>query len=214
MPRILIFANGALPDPEAARRLLRPDDVVFAADGGTRHVLALGRMPSVIIGDLDSLDRTDRGQVEAAGVQIIRFPHDKNETDLELALRHAAGLHPESILLVGVLGRRLDQTLGNLALMADPELAAFDVRADDGIEEAFFCRAQAEVRGVAGEVVSLVPWGGDVKGVRTQGLKWPLRDETLYFHKTRGISNELKGERASVRISSGLLLIVHRRVPS
>ena len=211
MPRVLIFANGNLPDPKAASNLLRPGDEIIAADGGTRHVLALELMPSVIVGDLDSLEEPDRRLVEAAGVHVIRFPHDKNETDLELALHHAAGLHPDSILLIAVLGRRLDQTLGNLALMADPSMASLDVRADDGLEEAFFCRARAEMHGGRGEIVSLIPWGGDVQGVRTEGLRWPLRDETLFFHKTRGISNELEGEHASVEITSGLLLIVHRR---
>lgn len=214
MPRVLIFANGTLPGPQAARSLLRPDDVLVAADGGTRHLLALGLMPSLIVGDLDSLDEAGRRQLEAAGVRVLRFPRDKNETDLELALRHAVDLRPDSILIVGALGRRLDQTLGNLALIANPALAPLDVRLDDGIEEAFFCRVQAEVGGLAGEVVSLIPWCGDVHDVRTEGLKWPLRDETLYLHETRGISNELEGERALVRIASGLLLIVHRRVRS
>src|SRR5512134_1369490 len=107
MPRVLIFANGDLPDLEAARLLLRPDDQIVAADGGTRHVLALGLIPTVIVGDLDSLEHADRRLVESAGVRQVRFPHEKDETDLELALLHAASLRPDSILLVGVLGRRL-----------------------------------------------------------------------------------------------------------
>ena len=88
---------------------------------------------------------------------------------------------------------------------------------DDGVEEIYFCRAsspqgnQAEVHGRSGELVSLIPWGAPVEGVRTDGLRWPLSDETLYPNKTRGISNELLGEQATVRIRSGLLLVVHRR---
>jgi len=56
LQRIIIFANGELPDLTQARALLRPGDVVICADGGTRHVLDLGVRPDLIIGDLDSAD--------------------------------------------------------------------------------------------------------------------------------------------------------------
>ncbi|MDP1779452.1 MAG: hypothetical protein Q8K73_04185 [Anaerolineales bacterium] len=54
--RIIIFANGDLPDPDKAHALLRESDFIIAADGGTRHALALGLTPNIIIGDLDSLN--------------------------------------------------------------------------------------------------------------------------------------------------------------
>jgi thiamine pyrophosphokinase len=82
---------------------------------------------------------------------------------------------------------------------------------DDGLEEAWFCRSQSQVRGRRGELVSLIPWGAAVEGVTTDGLRWALHSETLYPEKTRGISNELVQPVGEVRITSGLLLIVHRR---
>jgi thiamine pyrophosphokinase len=147
----------------------------------------------------------------AVGALIEEHPQDKNETDLELALRYAVSRSPAGILIVGALGGRLDQTLGNIGLLASPDLAGLDVRMDDGLEEAFFCRTQAEIRGGPGDIVSLLPWGGAVRGVRTEGLRWALRDETLYADKTRGISNEMLETGAHVNISAGLLLVIHRR---
>lgn len=210
MPRCIIFANGTLPDPTSARRLLRPDDFILAADGGTRHALTLGRTPSIIIGDLDSAT-FDLRPLTDAGAQIIQHPRDKDETDLELALNYAIEHGYREIVIVAALGDRLDQTLGNLALLTDPRLAAVNVRLDDGVESASFCRARSEVEGRRGDIVSLIPWGGEVRVVHTDGLRWPLSDETLYPHKTRGISNEMTGDLARVEIKSGLLLIVHRR---
>jgi thiamine pyrophosphokinase len=204
-PRAVIFANGNLPDLKAARRLLRPGDVLLAADGGSLHLLALGLRPSVLIGDLDSLTAADRRRLETAGVRLLRHPRDKDEVDLELALRYAVAAGHRSILVVAALGGRLDQTLGNLSLLADPALEGLNLRVDDGVEEAFFVRSRGEVHGRAGEIVSLLPWGAPVAGVTTDGLRWPLRGETLLPHKTRGVSNELLG------IQSGLLLVVHRR---
>jgi thiamine pyrophosphokinase len=210
MNRVIIFANGDLPDLEKARALLREDDFIIAADGGTRHVLALGKNPNIIIGDLDSAT-FDLRPLTDKGTQIIQHPRDKNETDLELAIHHALTLNPGQIIILAALGGRLDQTLGNISLLSGTRLSTFDFRLDDGFEEVFFCRDQVQVNGASGDIVSLVPWQGDVTGVVTTNLKWPLQNETLYPQKTRGISNEMLNDTATIQISSGLLLIVHRR---
>jgi thiamine pyrophosphokinase len=208
MSRILIFANGDLPDPGKARALLRDDDFIIAADGGMRHILALGLVPNVIVGDLDSLP--ENFDAAAFDGEIVLFPKNKNETDLELALRHALTLNPNSVLILAALGGRMDQSLANLALLSGSQLVTRNVKITDGVEEIFFCRDQAQVRGRSGDLVSLIPWGGEVAGVVTLGLKWTLQNETLYPEKTRGISNEMTGDVASVSIRSGLLLIIHR----
>jgi thiamine pyrophosphokinase len=211
MPRILIFANGDLPSLELARSLIHDDDFIIAADGGTRHVLALGLTPHIIIGDLDSLNM-DLEFLNEKNVQVIRFPREKNETDLGLAINHALTLDPTRVIILAALGGRLDQTLANFSLLTDRRLSGLDIRVDDGVEEAFFCRDQARVEGRSDDLVSLIPWGGEVSGVITENLRWPLFVETLYPDKTRGISNEMLGEIATIKINSGLLLIIHHRV--
>ena len=142
---------------------------------------------------------------------IKPYAHDKDQTDLELALEHALALSPGAILIVGALGRRLDHTLGNLSLLTDPRLDRIDCRLDDGVEEACFCRGGCEIRGAPGDLVSLIPWGMPVTGVHTQGLRWPLVGGVLRPDKTLGISNEMLGESATVRLEAGPLLVVHRR---
>jgi len=211
LKRILIFANGVLPNLKAARSLLLDGDFIIAADGGTHHVLALGRLPDVVLGDLDSISSGERRKVEEAGVEILEYPQDKNETDLELAIEHALSKSPAQIIIVAALGRRIDQTLGNMSLLTDSRLQSMDTRLDDGVEEILLCRDQVRVKGRRGDLVSLIPWEGEVKGVFTENLKWPLNGESLFPNRTRGISNEMLGEGASIRIDSGSLLIVHRR---
>ena len=207
MKRAIIFVNGELPNLDAARTLLRDDDYIIAADGGTRHALALGLVPSVVIGDLDSLGAVNL----PASVDVIQYPADKDETDLELALLHARERGFDEILLIGALGGRLDQTLGNLSLLSDPIWDGVDVRMDDGVEQVFFARKQAQIQGRIGEIVSLIPWRGDVAIANTEGLRWSLQNEILYAHQTRGISNELTAENAQIDVDAGLLLIIHTR---
>ncbi|MGE5463191.1 MAG: thiamine diphosphokinase, partial [Syntrophothermus sp.] len=180
MQRIVIFANGELPDLNQARLLLHEADMLICADGGTSHALALAIKPDLIIGDLDSADAQALHTFKDAGVDIASYPRDKNETDLELAINRAIELAPQQIIIIAALGGRLDQTLANITLLSDPRLSNFDVRLDDGVEEVMLCREQVEVRGRIGDLVSLIPWQGAARGVRTSGLKWALHSETLY----------------------------------
>jgi thiamine pyrophosphokinase len=212
MARTVIFANGHLEQPEMVRTLIHKGDILVAADGGTRNARMLGITPAVIIGDLDSHPAKDISTLEQAGVKIIRHPREKNETDLELALQYAAASGSRRMLVVGALGGRLDQTLANLALLTDPGLSSYDIRFDDGREQVFLTRRSCQVNGSAGDLVSLIPWGSEVSGITTRGLRWQLNDDTLFPSRTRGISNELLGTRAAISLKSGLLLIVHRRL--
>ena len=211
MPRALIFANGDLVSLEATRAILQPGDVIIAADGGARQARALGINPSVIIGDFDSLSADEIRFFEGQGVQLQRYPPAKDETDLELALFYAlrAGYCP--ILILGAFGGRLDQALGNIALLSDPEALQTDVRLEDGLTEAFFIRERAVIHGAPGDTVSFIPWGAPAEGVSTGDLLYPLRDESLYPYRTRSISNQMLAHTASVSLKHGLLLCIHIR---
>jgi thiamine pyrophosphokinase len=209
--RAVIFANGVLPDVEAAKRLLREDDYRIAADGGCRHALACGRAPQILIGDLDSVPDPLRNSLLQAGTKIEPFTADKNETDLELAVWHALRKGFTSILIVAGLGGRTDQTFANLALLTDPALREFDIRIDDGREEAVCIRGELHLQGSAGDVVSLMPFGVSVEGVRTEGLRFPLHGETLIPFRTRGVSNRMLSESAVIFVERGVLLCIHTR---
>jgi len=196
--RAIIFANGEFTDPQGARDLLRPADLVIAADGGTRHALAAGVCPHVIIGDLDSLSPDEQARLEVgagpASSHIVRFSPSKDETDLELALLYAVCEGVTEIVILAALGGRLDQTIANLLLLALPELRG-------GGDERL-------IEGQPGDIVSLIPLGGDAVGVTAEGLEWPLHEDSLRFGPARGVSNVLAAEQARVRVRQGVLLCV------
>jgi len=212
--RILIFANGELPDLEAARKLPAPDDLILCADGGSRHARALGLTPDALIGDLDSITEEELAALAGSKTAVVRAQRDKDETDLELALNYALERDPAFIVIVGALGGRLDHTLGNIALLADPRLIRRRCSLDDGVERVVLCRARIEINGAPGDLVSLVPWGGPAEGVRTDGLRWALRGETLLPERSRGISNEMLADTARVFVEYGSVLVIHKRLGS
>lgn len=204
--RALIFANGKLNNGRAVRAALieaGDEALIIAADGGMRHALALGRRVDVVVGDLDSLGSAP------AGVQVIQTPAEKDETDLELALCLAAERGATWIRVIGAAGGRLDQTLGNVMLLAMPALRGVDVRLVSGEQEAWMVGTHSVIAGQEGDTLSLLPLGGDVEGVRTEGLYYPLKGETLHFGPARGMSNVLTGRRAEVWVERGLLFAVY-----
>jgi thiamine pyrophosphokinase len=105
----------------------------------------------------------------------------------------------------------LDQTLANLFHLLRPELEALDVRFDDGREEIFLIREAGCLTGSEGDIVSLIPLLGICEGVSTEGLRYPLSNETLYPERTRGISNRMLGESARVSLAQGVLMCIHTR---
>jgi thiamine pyrophosphokinase len=211
MTRAIIIANGILSDPASAKMMLRSDDYIIAADGGLRNAYAAGITPHTLVGDFDSISSSELDEAENTGVQILRYPPEKDETDLELAIRHAFEKNASEIVVMGAQGGRLDQTLGNIALLADVP-AGVNIRLDDGHEEVHLIRNSIVITGKPGDVVSLIPWGTEAMGVVTEGLRYPLKGETLHPQKTRGISNEMLKPQASVSLSQGTLIVIHTRV--
>ena len=211
MSRVLIFANGELPDPDSVGTLMQDDDFILSVDGGTRHVLSLGRIPDLVVGDLDSIVPEDRRKLDDLDVDVVVHPREKDQTDLELAIEIAVSRNPAKVLLLGALGGRLDHTLGNIGLLTDTRLDTIETALEDGRTQVQLCRHHVRVIGQRGDLVSLIPWKGDVLGVSTENLRWKLEDESLFQNRTRGVSNEMLGETASIRVRSGLLLVIHVR---
>lgn len=184
--------------------------LVIGADGGARFAAALGLTLDHIIGDMDSLTPAEVTAFEAAGVSIHRYPEEKNETDLELALLFAVEQGCEQIRVLGATGGRLDQLLGNILLLALPALRGRDVRlvADNQATWLLF-PGENNISGAEGDTLSLIPWSDEVADITTENLYYPLNHESLIFGPARGISNVMTAERACVRVGSGRLLAVH-----
>ena len=207
--KAVVVANGEIQNEGLILNEISRDAMIVCADGGTANALALGLSPHVVIGDLDSISPKLRRNLEAEGTEFIAYPSHKEETDTELALRYCVARGAESILFVGALGGRLDHTLANLSLLAERTWRSIPVRIVDGRTVIELCSSRCDVSGSTGDIVSLLPYGGDVKGVCTEGLEYPLKDETLFFGPARGVSNVMLSDHATIVVKEGLLLVIH-----
>jgi thiamine pyrophosphokinase len=228
---VLIVGDGDVDDAELARAAAgdrftsAPEaapahPLVLAADGGAARCRGAGIQPDIVIGDLDSLASEERTRLEGLGVEFRVSDRAKDESDMELCLWAALEAGATRITILGALGLdRPEHSIANLLLLAHPRL--------DGLDVAIVGRGsritrigsadvpgQAHIEGKPGDYVSLFAVGGDVAGLTTTGLRFPLRDEALPVGPSRGLSNELTGTQATVTTRRGRLLVVQTSAPS
>lgn len=207
--KVVVVASGDL-DPRDAM-WLDGACLVIAADGGAASLHRVGRRPDLLIGDLDSADAALVDRLAAAGTRVERHPADKSASDTELALVAALAAGATETVLLGATGAgRLDHELANVLLLADPAWAGRDVRVVHGLTTLRVVRGGETLGLVAavGDLVTLLPIGGDATGVTTDGLRWALDRATLRMGRSRGLSNRVTATPASVRLEHGTLLVV------
>ena len=121
--KFVIFLNGEYKySQEFMDRLVSEETICFCADGGANFAFQYGKVPEMIIGDLDSIEKKVLEYYKSKNVLIKKFPRDKDFTDFELILEEINKIlgnedFIEKIFIVGGLGNRLDMTLSNLFLM-------------------------------------------------------------------------------------------------
>ncbi len=208
--RALIVAGGRPVRPTVLNRVAEPTWIV-AADSGLDHAYDLGLEPNLVIGDMDSVSAAGLARAQAAGIQIERYPVDKDATDLELAIGAAAAAGFAEATIIGGTGGRLSHTLANaLVLTVD-----HGIRLEWLTSHARICALHSgetrEFHPSAGTLLSLLPVGGRAVCSST-GLRWPLAQAELAPGSTRGISNEIvAADGATVSVTDGCVLLIQER---
>jgi thiamine pyrophosphokinase len=68
-----------------------------------------------------------------------------------------------------------------------------------------------EIEGKKGELLSLIPYSKDVKGIYTKGLFYALSGQSMDLEMPYGISNVFIEDKATIKIEEGLLLVIKPR---
>ncbi|MEM7537816.1 MAG: thiamine diphosphokinase [Chloroflexota bacterium] len=208
--RAIVFINGIIDDYAPLKAWITADDYLVGADGGTRHCLALGCRPHVIVGDLDSLEEDVVEQLQTQGTLIDRHPAAKNHTDLELAIMRAIDDGCIEIVLMGALGGRLDQIMGNLLMLGRNDWLV-PIKLVEGSQVAQLMQGPETLTlyGTVGNFLSVMPLSDTVTGITyDDGLVYPLDNATLPFGSSRGISNEFAKPMATIEMQSGKLMVI------
>lgn len=203
MGRCVIVGGAEINNYQYIREKLRADDYVIFCDSGLRHLEHLQVRPSLIVGDFDSHENP---RLDA---ETIVLPCEKNDTDTVFAVREAIKRGFDDFLLIGVVGARLDHSIGNVSILLYLDSLGKRACIIDDYSEMEIVSADPVSVGDSYSFFSLLNITGLAKGVAVTGAKYPLADAEISCEYQYGISNEvLPGEKAIVSVKCGKLLLI------
>ncbi len=203
MKRCVVIGGADIGRYDRIRSYLRADDFYICCDSGLKHREGLGIVPDLIVGDFDSYEDP---HLEA---ETIKLPCEKDDTDTVFAVKEALARGFHEFLLAGVIGGRLDHTLGNvsLLLMLDTRGKAA-MAVDDYSEMEIVSNIPAQIGGRYA-FFSLLNISGTAQGITIKNARYPLDGEEITCEYQYGISNEvLPGMTAEVSVQRGRLLLI------
>ncbi len=181
------------------------NDLVIAADAGYRHAVALGITPSVLLGDMDSIDELS----VPAEVECLRVPAEKDDTDTQLAVRVALERGATELLILGGLGGRTDHLLSNLSVLEFLWEKHIRCVIDNGKNRIRFLRNDSIIIPRSRyRYLSLLAVDAVVKGVTVEGCKYPLKKAKLERVRQYAVSNELTGNCAFIDVAKGGIYLI------
>ena len=208
--KYVIFLNGEYKyTQEFMDKLILENTACFCADGGANFAFKYGKMPEVIIGDLDSVEKNVLEYYKSKNILIKKFPKDKDFTDFELILEEIRKIKKDNnylqqVFVVGGLGKRIDMTLSNLFIMEKYKNLVF-LQENEKIfyaEKSFILKNKKEYE------FSIIPISEKVEKLTLKGFKFETDKIDVKRENSRLVSNVILENKASVEFENGKLIII------
>ena len=203
MRRCVIIGGADIGNYSAVRLYLKDDDFNIFCDSGLRHMERLGVQAHLIVGDFDSHAKPH------CDTEIIVLPCEKDDTDTVFAVKEAMRRGFDDFLLIGVVGARLDHTLGNVSILQMLHSMGKTARIIDDYSEMEIVSKEPVFIDDSAAYFSLLNITGMAKGITVENAKYPLEDAEITCEYQYGVSNEvLPGQMAKVSVQEGSLLLI------
>ncbi|WP_430786023.1 thiamine diphosphokinase [Virgibacillus flavescens] len=185
-------------------------DIWIGADRGALLIADKDIRLDYALGDFDSIDENEENKIKESAVTFKKYPSEKNQTDIELAIEKALELQADTLYLFGVTGGRLDHELINFQM-----LYMLNNRSCKGIIIDKFNHVELFLPGTHHIVkdedfpnISLVPFSENVRSISLTGFYYPLKNFDLNWGSSRCISNKLLLNNGTFSFDEGILLLI------
>jgi thiamine pyrophosphokinase len=204
--RACVLAGGMLGDISRVSARLPEMDYVICADDGLTHAVTLGLIPDKVVGDFDSVSPATIAQYRHGHTVFDQYPSQKDKTDTQIAVDTVLDMGADEVWIVAGAGTRLDHSYANLMLLfriAERGARAYLINQYNLVMPIV---SGMEIPGEPGQVISFLPFDGEVVVEASSGLSYPLDGLRLSMTEPIGVSNVMTGSWAYVRIKKGRLL--------
>ena len=212
---MIIHLVGAGPKNKTPFRTLQKNEneIWVGVDRGSGYLLSEGIIPEAIFGDFDSISEAQLAELKEKIDNVFTYPPEKDDTDLELALKWALKKGPSKIILHCVTGGRLDHELGSINTLIkylNPNTEIFIV---DEVNEISVLKEGSYLFEKSNEYkyISFFSIGNEVKDLTLKGFKYPLTNYTLKIGSSLCVSNEIIGKSGAISFASGIVLVIRSK---
>ncbi|ENH98280.1 hypothetical protein J416_01034 [Gracilibacillus halophilus YIM-C55.5] len=210
MTTVAIVAGGPFDALADLRKYEREVDVWIGADLGATYITQNHLRLALAIGDFDSITKEDISRVEHEAERIEKYPMEKDETDLELAIQAGLSYQPTRLFLFGITGGRLDHELANIQLLYRLLMKGIEPVLVDHLNQLTIHQPGIHhVRKSAyDQKFSFLPFTETVKNLSLEGFYYPLVNQTIHWGTTLCISNQLIAETGTFSFHDGILIMI------
>ncbi|WP_449459288.1 thiamine diphosphokinase [Streptococcus suis] len=207
MIKIAVIAGGSfdcLPEPA---------DLYVGVDAGSLRLLDHSLPLDWAMGDFDSVTSEELGRIKDQAECFLQAPAEKDDTDLELALKEIFKAYPQAqVRIYGALGGRMDHMMANLFLVAEPDLAPY-MELIELVDRQNIVRfrpaGQHRLSPIAGmKYISFMP--SDQSCLTIRHAKYPL-DASNYFFKKCYSSNEFIDRDIDIQLDQGYVVLIYSK---
>lgn len=199
-----------LPDLQKYKETV---DLWIGADRGALFLTEQNLSIEFSVGDFDSVTIDELEQIKQNSKFMNKVPAEKDETDIEIALKKAIEYRPKQIFMFGVTAGRKDHELINIQMLYRAMKLGINGKIidKDNIIELVTPGTYTVTKDKDFPYVSFIPFSETVEGLSLDGFYYPLSDETLSWGSTKCISNELSLESGTFSHRRGILLVIKSR---
>lgn len=194
----LIIANGGECSLELLGQLLEWSPIVIVLDSAMDRILELNIKVDVLLGDFDRGFDPEYYKEKQYPLEIVHTPN-QDKTDLEKAFEYLIERNIPAVNVVWATGKRADHTITNITSIVQYRNQLKIVLLDDH-SKIFLLPKRFEKWYTANTLLSLIPIG-NVSGIYSENLFYPLNNDTLTIGYKTGSSNHV--------IEDGLVIIKH-----
>ena len=203
MKRCIVIGGAPIKNYEYIKKQLNKDDYFIYGYSGLKHACDLGYNPNKIIGDFDSFEKPSKL------TNVIVLPCEKDDTDTMYAIKYAIKEGFKEFILLGVIGLRIDHTLGNLAALLYIDNEGCNGKIIDDFSEIEIVGKNAKYVADQYKYFSILSIGDIISGVSIENAKYPLNEAQITNYYPLGVSNEvIEGKTSKIQIKEGKAYLI------
>jgi thiamine pyrophosphokinase len=184
-----------------------PDEILIGVDIGSEVIARAGLKLDAAIGDFDNV-LIDKKTITDHALEMLSYPSEKDETDLELALRYVRDKHIPKVMIYNATGGRIDHLMIVLKLLE--HFSDINIRIIDSYNEISLLREGVTIISKGNFIyTSFFPIGE--ASITLEGFKYPLENRKIHESDTYLVSNEINGSTGKVKIDFGKVMLIQSR---